>query len=85
VLPTGALGGRPVEVADPVGVAGAVGIAGAVGEPPAVVPEAGADGRGDDETSATPWSEAWKEQPPTPSTATRTAAVRTDARVMTER
>jgi hypothetical protein len=84
VLPTGALGGRPVEVADPVGVAGAVGVARAVGEPP-VVPEADADGPGDDETSATPWSEAWKEQPPTLSTARRTAAVRTDARVMTER
>jgi hypothetical protein len=56
-----------------------------VGEPPAVVAMADADVRGDVEASATPWTEARKEHPPTLSIARRTAAVRTDARVMPER
>jgi hypothetical protein len=78
-LLTGVLLGVVVRVAEPVGARDPA------GEPPAVVAEADADGPGDDAPSTTPWSEARKEQPPTHNTARRTAAVRTDARVMPER
>jgi hypothetical protein len=40
---------------------------------------------GDVEASGVAWTAPWKEQPPTLSTVRRTAAVRTDARVIPER
>jgi len=43
------------------------------------------DVSGDVEVPAVAWTEPWKEQAPTLSTVRRTAAVRTDARVIAER
>jgi hypothetical protein len=72
LLPTGAVVGVEVALPEPVGR-------------PAIVAAVDADVREDVEASAAPWTDAWKEQPPTLSTARRTAVVRADARVIPER